>query len=116
MASAAPRTIAAIQARSAITENRNGNGALRNRLPSPVSMIAVRRRARTTATTQDETAMKTPSATTMRRTVEADAPIALITPNSRVRSITFALIVELSPISPTTPMTEATNRKTTTST
>jgi hypothetical protein len=44
----------------------------------------------------------------MRRTAIGSAPTACMTPNSRVRSRTLAVIVEASPITPTTPKGRAT--------
>lgn len=59
-------------------------------------------------------AMKIPSETTMRRTAAALAPMACVTPNSRVRSSTLVLIVEASLTHPTTPIAMAIAKKITT--
>src|SRR5512132_505777 len=74
-----------------------------NRLPGPSPRILVSPSVGRMATRQLVRARKTPSATTMRRTALGRAPIACMTPNSRVRSRMLALIVVARPMAPTTP-------------
>src|SRR5215211_202535 len=106
VASAAPSMTRAVQTTTPHAEIWKGVSTGRDRLPLSA---AVRSGAGIRATTQLTTAVKMPSSTTSRRTLEADAPIALITPNSRVRSSTLVLIVEANPENPTTliPMERA---------
>src|SRR5262245_42133027 len=104
VASVAPRTASAIQMPTAAMEILKGSGAKKNRLPSPAPRRAVRPSVGNAATIRLATARKTPSAVTIRRTLAGRAPIACMTPNSRVRSRTLALMVDASPIPPITPM------------
>src|SRR5215207_891325 len=107
VASTAPRTTTKIQMAIPGADTSSGMGVLRNKLPSPAPIAQVRAMAGMTATTQLTAAIKIPSNTTRRRIVEPDAPMAFITPNSRVRSMTLVLIVEPRPIKPTIPMVDA---------
>src|ERR1041384_5314643 len=107
VASAAPRMTTRIQMTVPNTETLNGIGVLRNKLPSPTPITHVTARAGSAATTQLTAAIKMPSNTTRRATRAPDAPMAFITPNSRVRSRTFVLMVEPRAIKPTIPMVDA---------